>query len=309
MITVYGADWCEDTRRSQRLLRRLHVPHHYVNIDEDLDALERQGAQPRPAPHADDRSRPGGEAPRGTRTTTRSTRRWSSGDADARGGATSAWACRTSATSNAWRRPRAALALLVRRRRAAAAVAGRFVWLVVALTGHLRLVPAYHAAGVTSLGGPGDRPDEAERAAWVVPRARGAGWREAAELRRALGTARRSADARWTRAIPIRSRCSVRTSSNAASWCARPAGGGTRGSARREPATRRDGAAGIRRRLRSRLEGFTIPTIACASIPGGHVARDRRSRIATAASSADYDSISSARATTRASTTSSAPIR
>ena len=41
MITVFGADWCEDTRRSQRLLRRLHVPYHYLNIDEDLDALER----------------------------------------------------------------------------------------------------------------------------------------------------------------------------------------------------------------------------------------------------------------------------
>ena len=44
MITVYGADWCEDTRRSQRLLRRLHVPHHYINIDEDLDGLERAKA-------------------------------------------------------------------------------------------------------------------------------------------------------------------------------------------------------------------------------------------------------------------------
>ena len=44
MITVYGADWCEDTRRSQRLLRRLHVPHHYINIDDDLDGLERAKA-------------------------------------------------------------------------------------------------------------------------------------------------------------------------------------------------------------------------------------------------------------------------
>src|SRR5688500_11557856 len=44
MITVYGADWCEDTRRSLRLLRRLHVPYHYINIDEDLDALERAKA-------------------------------------------------------------------------------------------------------------------------------------------------------------------------------------------------------------------------------------------------------------------------
>jgi glutaredoxin-related protein len=41
MIIVYGADWCEDTRRSLRHLRRLGVPHHYLNIDEDLEALHR----------------------------------------------------------------------------------------------------------------------------------------------------------------------------------------------------------------------------------------------------------------------------
>jgi len=39
MITVYGADWCEDTRRARRHLRRLRVPHRYVNVDEDLDGL------------------------------------------------------------------------------------------------------------------------------------------------------------------------------------------------------------------------------------------------------------------------------
>jgi mycoredoxin len=44
MIVVYGADWCEDTQRSMRHLRRLAVPYRYVNIDEDLDALERAKA-------------------------------------------------------------------------------------------------------------------------------------------------------------------------------------------------------------------------------------------------------------------------
>ena len=39
MITVYGADWCEDTQRALRLLRRLAVAHQYLNIDEDIDAL------------------------------------------------------------------------------------------------------------------------------------------------------------------------------------------------------------------------------------------------------------------------------
>ena len=46
MITVFGADWCEDTRRSLRHLRRLSVAHRYLNIDEDLAALERALALP-----------------------------------------------------------------------------------------------------------------------------------------------------------------------------------------------------------------------------------------------------------------------
>jgi glutaredoxin len=40
IVTVYGADWCEDTHRSRRLLRRLGVPHIFRNVDDDLDALE-----------------------------------------------------------------------------------------------------------------------------------------------------------------------------------------------------------------------------------------------------------------------------
>jgi mycoredoxin len=44
MIIVYGADWCEDTQRSMRHLRRLAVPYRYINIDEDLDALDRAKA-------------------------------------------------------------------------------------------------------------------------------------------------------------------------------------------------------------------------------------------------------------------------
>ena len=41
MVIVYGADWCEDTQRSLRHLRRLGVAHRYLNVDEDLSALER----------------------------------------------------------------------------------------------------------------------------------------------------------------------------------------------------------------------------------------------------------------------------
>jgi hypothetical protein len=33
MVIVYGADWCEDTQRSLRHLRRLSVAHRYLNTD------------------------------------------------------------------------------------------------------------------------------------------------------------------------------------------------------------------------------------------------------------------------------------
>ena len=72
MITLYGADWCEDTRRSLRHLRRLGVAHEYVNIDEDLEALHRakalnDGVRRTPV----DRSRPRRVRRSSNRTTTR----------------------------------------------------------------------------------------------------------------------------------------------------------------------------------------------------------------------------------------------
>ena len=58
MIIVYGADWCEDTQRSLRHLRRLAIAHEYINIDEDSDcARTGEGAERRNAADADDRSR------------------------------------------------------------------------------------------------------------------------------------------------------------------------------------------------------------------------------------------------------------
>lgn len=38
-LTVYGADWCPDCRRSKRLLDRLAVPYSYVDVDADPEAL------------------------------------------------------------------------------------------------------------------------------------------------------------------------------------------------------------------------------------------------------------------------------
>jgi mycoredoxin len=177
MITVYGADWCEDTRRSQRLLRRLHVPHHYINIDEDLDGLERAAAL------------------------NQGTRRTPTIDLGLGGAALVEPDNETLAAALVERemltREEAHERLGVQNigdiERVARTTAGvalvaasvgsptglrwlfRLSGLVAAVTGITGWCPAYHAAGVTSIGGPGDRPDEAERAEWIVPRARVAG--------------------------------------------------------------------------------------------------------------------------------------
>lgn len=34
-ITVYGADWCPDTRRAKRLLDERQVAYRWVDIDQD----------------------------------------------------------------------------------------------------------------------------------------------------------------------------------------------------------------------------------------------------------------------------------
>jgi glutaredoxin len=180
MITVYGADWCEDTRRSQRLLRRLHVPHHYVNIDEDLEALARatslNGGERRtptidlglggpPLVEPDNDTLAGALVEHDMLTRDEAHERLgvqNVGDVE-----------RVARTA-------AGLALLVGAASAPRAARWplRLLGIAAAASGITGWCPGYHAAGLTSLGGPWDRPDEAERGQWVVARARAA---EAAE--------------------------------------------------------------------------------------------------------------------------------
>jgi glutaredoxin len=174
MITVYGADWCEDTRRSQRLLRRLHVAYRYINIDEDLDGLERAKAL-----NNGERRTPtidlgvGGPAlvePDNELLTAALVERQmlsqdqaherlalqNVGDVErvARTTAGLAMVFAAGAAPRSWRWPL------------------RAAGLVVVATGITGWCPAFYAAAVTSIGGPGDRPDEAERRAWLTPRPR-----------------------------------------------------------------------------------------------------------------------------------------
>jgi mycoredoxin len=186
MITVYGADWCEDTRRSLRHLRRLHVPHRYLNIDEDLDALEEAKSLndgQRRTPTID--LGVGGHAlvePDNDTLTGALVELEMLAQEDVR----ERLAVQNVGDVERVARTAAGGALI------ALAAAGRRTtrWplaaagLLVAASGAIGWCPIYHAAGVTSLGGPVDRPDEAERRAWLVARSRATGDAPAREAAR-----------------------------------------------------------------------------------------------------------------------------
>ena len=183
MITVYGADWCEDTRRSQRLLRRLHVPHRYFNIDEDLDALDKAKA----LNHGERRTPTidlglGGEAivePDNETLAAALVER----EMLTRDEAHERLGIQNIGDVERVARTTAGLALVAAAGTSPPALRWplRLIGLFGAFTGVSGWCPAYHAAGVTSLGGPGDRPGEAERSEWIVPRAQVTGDSPAAE--------------------------------------------------------------------------------------------------------------------------------
>ena len=173
VITVYGSDWCEDTQRSLRLLRRLHVPHEYVNIDENAVGLwrakELNGGKRR-TPTIDLGVGGGALVEPSNDTLTGALVELSMLTQDE--------AYERLAVQNvgdAERALRAAAGALILAAGGFAPRGARWpfgiVGAVLSLTGVTGWCPFYHAAGVTSLGGPGDRLHEAERTAWITPRA------------------------------------------------------------------------------------------------------------------------------------------
>ena len=174
MITVYGADWCEDTRRSQRLLRRLHIPYRYLNIDEDLDALDSAKA----LNHGERRTPTidlglGGPAlvePDNDTLTAAlvEIRMLSDEEAHERLGLQNVGDVERIARTGAGLTLVALAGTLPRGLRWPLRIAG----LLTVATGVSGWCPAYYSAGVTSIGGPGDRPDEAERREWIASRRR-----------------------------------------------------------------------------------------------------------------------------------------
>lgn len=168
MITVYGADWCEDTQRSTRHLRRLAVPYRYINIDEDLDALERARALNngrRRTPVIDMDGTVLVEPTNDTLTTALVERQH----------LTVEQAQERMAVQNVGDLERALRAgggifLLA----LAGAVPRALRWplrltgAAIALSGFAGWCPAYSIARRSSLEGPGDRPAEASRSQWTM---------------------------------------------------------------------------------------------------------------------------------------------
>jgi len=174
MITVYGTDWCEDTRRTLRHLRRLSVAHRYLNIDEDLDALERAqklNDGQRRTPTIDlglngpGLVEPDNDALTGALVEIEMLTRQDAHDR---------LVVQNVGDAERVARAAAGVALIAAAQAATRVVRGPATMLgaIVALTGVSGWCPVYRYSGVTSLGGPGDRPDEAVRRAWTAPRER-----------------------------------------------------------------------------------------------------------------------------------------
>ena len=172
MITVYGADWCEDTRRSLRQLRRLGVAHSYLNIDEDLDALTRAkdiSGGHRRTPTID--LGLGGDALVEPDNDTL-TAALVEVDMLTRSDAHDRLSVQNVGDFERVLRTGAGAALVLA---GAAAPRGlrwplRVAGATMALSGITGYCPIYQKAGVTSMDGPGDRPDEARRTTWLAPR-------------------------------------------------------------------------------------------------------------------------------------------
>jgi glutaredoxin len=171
MITVLGADWCEDTRRSRRHLRRLGVAYRYVNIDEDLDGLERAKAL-----NGGERRTPTVDLGVGGRALVEPDNDTLTGalvelemltPEDAR----ERMSVQNVGDAERWLRGAAGVSLVVLAGSAPRGLRGvlRFSGATLALTGLAGWCPTYYCAGVTSIDGPGDRPGEAGRADWIAP--------------------------------------------------------------------------------------------------------------------------------------------
>jgi glutaredoxin len=169
-VTILGAAWCEDTRRTRRLLRRLGVSHRYRDVDLDLEALEQattlnQGVRRTPVVSVATEVlvEPSNESlARAVVSAGLLTRDQAAERLDVQNVGDLERCLRVSGGL-----------LLLAFERQAPRVARRLTFLTgvtLLLTGIAGWCPVFSANGVSSLHGPGDRPDEAERRAWLMRR-------------------------------------------------------------------------------------------------------------------------------------------
>ena len=170
MITVYGADWCEDTRRSLRHLRRLGIRHSYENVDEDLDALHRATSL-----NGGVRRTPTIDLGLGGRALVEPDNETLTGalvelEMLSRRQADERLAVQNVGDVERVGRTVGGLALMTLGSAAPRLLQWplRVLGAGVALSGVSGWCPFYQYGGVTSLGGPGDRPDEARRGSWLT---------------------------------------------------------------------------------------------------------------------------------------------
>ena len=168
VLTVYGAQWCEDTQRSLRYLRRIGVAHVYRDVDTDpgsLDEAQALNHGTRRTPIVQVRGEVLVEP--GNRTLTEALLR---NGLIERQAATSRIGGQNIGDLERGIRIGAGVGLALVAFRAPkllkiplAMLGG---WEV--LTGVLGWCPVYSACGVTSLGGPLDHPIEADRERWLA---------------------------------------------------------------------------------------------------------------------------------------------
>jgi mycoredoxin len=169
VLTLYGAAWCEDTRRTRRLLRRLGIAHRYRDVDEDLEALDRattlnHGVRRTPV------------VTLGTDVLVEPSNAAMTVALLTHGLLTREHVAERLHLQNVGDferviRVSSGLLVLAGQRTAPRALRGLLTvtGAGLVLTGMFGWCPVFHAKGVSSLDGPGDRPDEAESQSWLRP--------------------------------------------------------------------------------------------------------------------------------------------
>jgi mycoredoxin len=169
VLTLYGASWCEDTRRTRRLLRRLAIAYRYRDVDEDLEALERATTLNhgvRRTPVVTLAGQVFVEPSNATMTVALLSHRLLTTEHVAE-----RLHLQNVGDFERVLRVSSGLLVLASQPQAPRALRGllTLTGASLVLTGVFGWCPVFHAKGVSSLNGPGDRPDEAERQSWLRP--------------------------------------------------------------------------------------------------------------------------------------------